>query len=169
MARLEIAEYGTGRRASMRRWYRKRSNRNQIGADRGDAKFLPRSLGLLIGIRGTLQRVKSDLCLFQDIAVRVFPSTQEKKRQRSSQGPKLGFARNFDLGLPAKELRRNEKSENSPNGEGQKLNQELRDGKRLIKGARERVNKVGSWQKQADMLDGGWQLGKSELGAIKND
>ncbi len=73
--------------------------------------------------------MEGGLRLFQDIAVRVFPGAQEKKRQRGGQSPKLGFAWNFNLWLPAKELRRNEKGENSPGGEGQNLNDELRDGK----------------------------------------
>src|SRR5438876_9324440 len=85
----------------------------------GDAALLPRSRGWLIGIGGALQRVEGGLRLFQDTAVRVFPGSKEKNRQRSSQSSKLRLARNFDLALPANDLRRNERSENSPIGQGQ--------------------------------------------------
>src|SRR2546430_14364090 len=79
----------------------------------GDAALLPRSLGWLIGIGGAVPRVEGGLRLFQDIAVRGFPGTPEKKKQGSSQSPKPRFSRDFYLGVPAKEPRPHEKRENS--------------------------------------------------------
>src|SRR6267143_1578244 len=143
--------------------------RNQFGALRGDAVLLLAGLGWLIGTRSALQRVISGFRLIEDVAVCVFPGAQEKERQRRSQGPELGIARNLGLWLPAKELRGDEKGEHRPDGEGQNLNQELPDGKRLVEGALERGNKIGGGQEEPEVLDGLGQIGKGERGAGKEN
>src|SRR5260370_4686446 len=112
-----------------------------------------------------MQRVKCRLRLFQDIAVRVFPSSQQQKRKSSRQGPELGIAGNLRFRLPAKELGRHKKRKDGPQSEGKDWHQELPDGKRFVQGALKGSNKISGRQEEAEVLDGVGQVRERESGA----
>src|SRR5258708_31949004 len=113
--------------------------------------------------------MESRLSLFQDIAVRVFPSSQQQKRKSSRQGPELGIAGNLRFRVPAKELGRNKKRKDGPQREGKDLYQELPDGKRFVQGARKGGNKISGRQEEAEVLDGVGQVREREGGARKEN
>src|SRR5260370_15390741 len=116
-----------------------------------------------------MQRVKCRLRLFQDIAVRVFPSSKHEKRKSRRQGPELGIAGNVRFRLPAKELRRHKKRKDGPQSEGKDLHHELPDGKRFVQGALKGSNKISGRQEEAKVLDGVGQICEREGGARKEN
>src|ERR1700676_5401964 len=122
-AEPEKAGYGTRRRASNNCIQCCGQCKNQIGAygcrRKGGTRLFRRIRAFLSirrwrGFLRTIQRIESRLSLRRDIAVLVLPEAEKKERNGGGDDQEFGFARHFDLWLPAKKLRGQKKSKNGP-------------------------------------------------------
>src|SRR5882672_2224445 len=109
------------------------------------------------------------LGLGQDLAVLVFPNTEEKEGKSGGENPELGAARDFGLWLPAKELSGYEKSEGGPKDESENLREQLPDGKRGVHGALQSGDEIGGGEEDGNALRDFGQVGDGQRRAGKKN
>ena len=105
----------------------------------------------------------------EDLAVLVFPNTEEKEGKSGGEGPELGVARDFGFRLPAKQLRGDEEGENGPEEEGKNLGEQLPDGKRGVHGVLQSGDEIRGGKKHGDALRYFREKSDGERGAGKKD